>query len=354
MHLGTKIIGNDPKLGDITEVTLGNPANGMLARFITIGAALKNLLVPDVNGQLADIVLGYDTWQEYLDNDPHMGVVCGRFANRIKGAKFTLNDKVFTLDVNNGPNSLHGGNIGFSRKNWTIERTERTADAVSVTMMLESRDGDEGYPGNLTVWVTYTLRGMSLEIDYKATCDADTVLNLTNHTYFNFREPIMADILSHIVTIPAQRYLELDADCCPTGKVCDVAGTPFDLREPQAIGSRIFADDRQLKDGKGFDTNYCFETPPGEMKLVAQAYDPGSTRAMKVHTDMPGVQFYTGNWLKGTIGKGGFLHRDYDGFCFETQQWPAAPNFEDFPSSILKAGETFTSKTIYQFESFEL
>lgn len=350
MHIGKILIEQDPALGDIVEVTLGNPQNGMIVRFLSIGAALTRWVVPDGNGQLADVVLGYDDWRDYLANDPHLGVVCGRFANRIKNAAFELNGHSYTLAVNNGPNSLHGGTIGFSRKNWIVESLAKNLTEAYVTFRMVSPDGDEGYPGNLEVRVTYTLTATSeLKIHYEAVSDADTVLNLTNHTYFNLKGAGNGDILSHILWLPAEHYLELDSDCCPTGKILPVANTPFDFRSPRAIGERIYTANSQLRAGKGYDTNYCYDSAPGELKEVARVKELGSRRKLRLFTDAPGVQLYTGNWLGGISGKKQYRYSDYSGIALETQQWPAAPNFETFPSAVLTAGERFTSTTIYQF-----
>lgn len=353
MHLSSSVIARDPALGDIVEITLGNPHNGMFMKVLSIGASITTLVVPDTNGQLTDIVLGFDRWEDYLENDPHIGAVCGRYANRIKDAAFVLNEKPYVLDINNGPNSLHGGKIGFSRRNWQVTEMEKDDTQASVTLKYYSADGEEGYPGNLEIKVTYTLTAtQSVELKYEAVSDSDTVLNLTNHTYFNLKgTDSHSDILSHIVWMPAEHYLELDKDCCPTGKVLPVRDTPFDFRTPHAIGDRIFAHDRQMQSGKGYDTNYCYETPENLIKEVAQVRELGSSRKMTVYTDMPGVQLYTGNWLEGTVGKRGVLYHDYSGFCFETQQWPAAPNFTHFPSATLPANVVFSSRTIYQFSS---
>lgn len=341
-------VATDPELGDIYTVELGFEASEFYAQFVSIGAALTHLYIPDNQGNSADVVLGFDDWEDYKTNSCYLGAVCGRFANRIKNAQFELKGVTYTLPVNNGPNSLHGGIHGFSFKNWTVESYGSSEHEAHVTFYCESADGEEGYPGAMKVWVTYTLSdAMTLNIAYRAISDKDTVLNLTNHTYFNLKGEGQGNVLGHFLQMDAMHYLELDKDCCPTGKIMSVHNTPFDFTKVHDIGFRIYEKDAQLQYGKGYDTCYCYKPHPGTLERVATLYESASHRRVDVFTDLPGIQVYTGNWLGHLAGKS--LYHDYEGVALETQNFPAAPNFDNFPSTVIRAGQQYTTVTEYRF-----
>jgi aldose 1-epimerase len=321
--------------------------NGVEARITNYGGIVVSLKAPDRKGAMADIVLGFDTLSGYLtSSSPYFGALVGRYGNRIGHARFTLAGVEYKLAANNGENSLHGGVHGFNKAVWASR--ELPDDGLELTYL--SKDGEEGYPGNLKVIVTYHLTDASeLKIDYAATTDKDTVINLTNHSYFNLKGGGNGDILDHLVTLNADRFTPVDAGLIPTGELRSVSGTPFDFRKATAVGARIEQNDEQLKLGKGYDHNWVLNkngTGPG---LAARVEEPSSGRVLEVLTDQPGVQFYTGNFLDGTIkGKDGkpFAHRG--GLCLETQHFPDSPNKPKFPSTVLKPGQQFHSTTIYR------
>lgn len=316
---------------------------------ITYGAAIQSLHVPDRAGVLADIVLGHDALRPYRADRRYFGATVGRYANRIARGAFTLDGQDFRLPVNDGPNSLHGGLHGFDRKNWVIE----SASDAAVTLSCISPDGEEGYPGTLTTRVTYTLTAASeLTIGFEAVTDAATVVNLTHHGFFNLGGvEAGGDILDHVLTLHADRYLPVDADAIPLGSPAPVAGTPFDFRDPQPIGARIRHSDEQLQRGRGYDHNFCLSDGCLEApRLAATVAHPGSGRVMELLTDQPGLQFYSGNFLDGTAaGKFGRLYRQSDAFCLEPQAWPDTPNRPDYPSARLDPGQTYRHTSIYRF-----
>jgi aldose 1-epimerase len=330
--------------------TLRN-SKGVEAKITNYGGILVSLKVPDRNGKFDDVVLGFNDLDSYLTkNDPYMGALIGRYGNRIAKGRFTLDGVEYKLAVNNGENHLHGGIKGFDKVVWTGHEMKTPAGPAVVLTYL-SKDGEEGYPGNLNVRVVYTLTNNNeLKIDYSATTDKDTVTNLTHHSYFNLAGEGNGDILSHLVTINANRFVPTDAGSIPTGKLKSVAGTPFDFLKPMAIGARINQDDEQLKFGNGYDHTWVINGRG--MRLAATAYEATSGRVMQVWTTEPGVQFYTGNFLNGTLtGKSGKIYARRNGFCFETQHYPDSPNQPSFPTTTLKKGQTYKSTTVYRFSS---
>jgi len=330
--------------------TLRN-SKGVEAKITNYGGIVVSLKVPDRNGKFDDVVLGFNDLESYLTkNDPYMGALIGRYGNRIAKGRFTLNGVEYKLAVNNGENHLHGGLKGFDKVVWT-GRDMKTPTGPAVVLTYLSKDGEEGYPGNLNVRVVYTLTNNNeLKIDYSATSDKDTVTNLTHHSYFNLAGEGNGDILNHTVTINANRFVPTDAGSIPTGELKSVAGTPFDFLKATAIGARINQDDEQLKFGNGYDHTWVINGRG--MRLAATAYEATSGRVMQVWTTEPGVQFYTGNFLNGTLtGKSGKIYARRTGFCFETQHYPDSPNQPSFPTTTLKKGATYKSTTIYRFSS---
>jgi aldose 1-epimerase len=335
--------------GEPVEIYTLTNAKGVEARITTYGGALVSLKVPDRTGKFADVVLGFDNLEGYLNNNgPFFGVIVGRYANRIGKARFSLNGKEYTLAKNNGENTLHGGNKGFDKFVWKA-RELRSKDAVAVSLSHLSKDGDEGYPGNLSVRVLYTLTNNNeLRIDYSATTDSDTVVNLTHHSYFNLGSD--DNILKHELMINADRFTPVDSGLIPTGELRSVKGTPMDFTNPTPIGARIDQQDEQLTLGRGYDHNWVLNKDKSRLGLAARAYEPVSGRVVEVFTSEPGMQFYTGNFLDGTItGKGGRVYTRRFGFCLETQHFPDSPNKPSFPSTLLKPGKRFASTTIYRF-----
>jgi aldose 1-epimerase len=305
--------------------------------------------VPDRDGKLNDVVLGFDDLESYLKGHPHFGATTGRVANRVAKGKFTLDGKEYTLAVNNGPNSLHGGLKGFDKVVWKAEPKE-ASDAVAVQLTYVSPDGEEGYPGNLTTIVTYALTNQNeLRIDYKATTDKATPVNLTNHSYFNLAGPRSGDILSHELMLEADEYTPADDTLIPTGEIRSVKGTPLDFTKPATIGSRI----AQVADKTGgYDHNFLLRGKGKSLALAARAYEPKTGRVMEMYTTEPGVQLYTGNFLDGKLkGKGGVVYQKHQAFCLEAQHFPDSVNHPEFPSVILRPGQTYTQTTAYKFST---
>lgn len=330
--------------------TLQN-AHKMQAKVMNYGGILVSLLVPDKNGHFDDVVLGDDSLATYeRNNSPYFGALIGRYGNRIGKGKFTLNGKEYSLALNNGPNTLHGGLKGFDKVVWTVNEKE-SKPGRSLVLTYLSKDGEEGYPGNLSVKVVYTLTDNDeLKIEYSATTDKPTVLNLTHHSYFNLKGAGKGDILSHELTIHADKFTPIDSTLIPTGELRPVRGTPFDFTKATAIGARISADDEQLRYGKGYDHNFVLNRKGAGLSLAARVYENTTGRAMDVLTTEPGVQFYSGNFLDGkNIGKGGISYEHRFGFCLETQHFPDSPNEPKFPTTVLKPGEKFSSTTVYKF-----
>jgi aldose 1-epimerase len=321
--------------------------NGVEARITDYGGILVSLTAPDRGGKFADIVLGFDTLSDYLArNNPFFGALIGRYGNRIGHARFRLDGVEYTLEKNNGENTLHGGSQGFDKKLWT----SRALPDGGLELIYHSPDGEEGFPGNLTATVVYRVTDANaLRIDYSAATDKDTVVNLTNHTYFNLRGAGSGDVLGHRVTLHASRFTPVDGSLIPTGELRPVAGTPFDFRKPMPIGARIDGNDEQLKFGKGYDHNFVLDKGGRGLELAARVEDPESGRVLEVLTNQPGVQFYTANSLAdGVQGKAGKVYGHRSGFCLETQHFPDSPNRPDFPSTMLHPGQRFESTTIFR------
>ena len=341
------------KLADGTPIDIYTLSNGKItAKISSYGGIVTELHAPDKNGKSADVVLGFDSLEGYLAGHPYFGAITGRYANRIAKGKFTIDGKEYSLAVNNGPNSLHGGLKGFDKVVWKAEETTANGQPA-LKMTRTSPDGEEGYPGNLTVSVTYSLTPKNgLRIDYSATTDKPTVLNLTNHSYFNLAGPAAGTILDHELTLAADEFTEVDDNLIPTGKLGKVAGTPLDFTKSTAIGARI----GQIPgEPGGYDHNFVVKGARAGAKepvFTAKVKDPKSGRVLNVYTTEPGVQFYTGNFLDGTVkGKGGVVYKKNQAFCLEAQHYPDSPNHAGFPSTRLNPGETYTQTTIYEFSA---
>lgn len=341
------LFGHAPDGSPVHSFTLAN-RHGLKARLITWGAGLVEMHAPDRHGAFADVTLGFDTLDGYLTRHPYFGVTTGRYANRIAGGKFTLDDTAYTLATNDGAHHLHGGVKGLDQKNW---RAEPGPSASSVRFTLTSPDGDEGYPGNLHIAVTYSLNDDNeLRIDYEATTDKPTVLNLTNHAYWNLAGAGAGEILRHELKLHAHRFTPVDAGSIPTGEMAPVAGGPMDFTQPKLISKDIA---QMAGTPGGYDHNYVLDpSPPSALTLAAEVRDPSSGRVLTICTTEPGIQFYTGNYLDGTVtGKGGKVYRKHFGLCLETQHFPDSPNHPHFPSTVLRPGQTFHSTTVHRFST---
>ena len=359
-------IGATPQPGSTTKKSFGKTPDGQPVELYVLtnksgaeasitnyGGAVVSIKVPDRNGKLADVVIGYDTADGYVNDKSHFGGIIGRFGNRIAHAQFVLDGKTYTLAKNNGENTLHGGVKGFDKALWTAKILP-AKDGQSLELSYLSKDGDEGFPGNLKVTVAYTWTDANaLQIEYSATTDKKTVVNLTNHSYFNLAGQGSGDILGHLLVIEADKFTPVDSGLIPTGALRDVNGTPFDFRKPVAIGARIDQDDEQLKLGGGYDHNFVIRRSAGVGEsLAAGVVEPASGRVLEVWTTEPGVQFYTGNFLDGkTPGKGGVTYPRRNAFCLETQHYPDSPNQPKFPSVVLKPGERYHTITTYKFST---
>jgi aldose 1-epimerase len=325
--------------------------NGMTAKIMTYGAIITELDVPDRDGRMGDVVLGFDNLQGYLEGHPFFGAIVGRVANRIAKAKFTLNGVEYKLKKNNGPNALHGGLKGFDKVVWKVEEVgSGKKGGVSLKLTHTSPDGDEGYPGNLSVAVAYTLTDKNeLKIDYEATTDKATPVNLSNHTYFNLAGAGTGDILDHEVTLAADKYTPVDETLIPTGKIEQVKGTPLDFTRPAKIGARI---DQLKNEPRGYDHNFVLNGGGKKLALAAVVREPKSGRILEMFTTEPGVQFYTGNFLDGKQkGKGGVAYKQHYGFCLEAQHFPDSVNQPSFPSTILEPEKKYMQTTIYRFSA---
>jgi aldose 1-epimerase len=332
----------------IEVFTLTN-ANGVQVTAMTYGAIIMSWRVPDRAGQLADIVLGYDDPAAYVkNNSPYFGAVVGRYGNRIANARFVLDGRTYNLAANNGPNHLHGGTRGFDKVLWRGEVT-KGGKTAGVTFSRTSPDGEEGYPGSLRARVTYALNDNNeLSVSYDATTDKATPVNLTQHTYFNLAGQGTGDILTHELRINADRYTPVDSGLIPTGELAPVDKTPFDFRQPTAIGARIRSEHPQMTIGRGYDHNWVLARSTPALSLAADVYEPTTGRTLHVRTTEPGVQFYTGNFLDGSItGKDGRVYRERYGFCLETQHFPDSPNHPSFPSTTLRPGQRYRSQTVF-------
>jgi aldose 1-epimerase len=336
--------------GEPVELYTLTNVNGLEARIMTYGGTVVSLKTRDRNGNLGDIVLGYETLEGYLKNSPYFGSIIGRYGNRIGKGSFSLNRKQYALPKNNGLNTLHGGIKGFDKVVWNAKEVT-LQDGVGLSLTYLSKDGEEGFPGNLSVTVVYTLTNRNeLKIDYSATTDKTTVVNLTHHSYFNLAG--QGDILNHELMINARRFTPVDSGLIPTGELRRVSGTPMDFTESKVIGARIDQKDEQLTQGKGYDHNWVLNTNTGVLALAARVYEPSSGRVMEVLTTEPGIQFYSGNFLDGSItGKHGQVYKQRYGFCLETQHFPDSPNKPAFPSTVLKPGQRYKTTTIYRFSA---
>lgn len=333
----------------VIRYTLTN-ADGMQVKVLNYGGIIQSLMVPDRNGKMGDVVLGFDSLEQYIKKSPYFGALIGRFANRIAHGTFTLNDSTYHLYLNDGPNSLHGGKVGFDKKIWTV--VPFTTDSTEgLKLHYLSKDGEEGYPGDLNVNVTYTLNNQNaLRIDYEATTDKPTILNLTNHSYFNLDDGA-GTILNEKLMLNADKFLPVDSTSIPTGEIGSVAGTPMDFRTPTAVGEHINGNYGQLKlVNGGFDHCWILNTKGNLNEVAASVYDPQNGRFLQVYTTQPGIQFYSGNYLEGTMhGKNGNTYPKHSAIVLETEHYPDSPNEPSFPTTVLNPGDTFHSTTIYQF-----
>lgn len=345
--MGNASMRSSPTIKGAMLCTLRSDA-GMEGRFTNLGAAITHLFIPDAAGKPLDIVLGYDRLEDYAENPAYFGCTIGRFANRIAGARFALGSRECHLLPNEGNNSLHGGLGGFSRRLWNLSGISAGPEP-SVSLTRISPDGEEGFPGEVTVTVTYKLtNGPGLRIDYKTVAKQDTVINLTNHSYFNLMGAENGDILNHRLWVYADRYLRCGSDHVPTGEVVAIEGTPFDFRDGRTVGTGVSGLQRLSPAGPRFSPCYCTDTEPG-LKPVAKLVAPDGGRQMTVHSTEPGLVVYPGSYLGSIAGKDSLIYFDYAGIALETQHWPDSPNQPDFPSTVLRAGETLTSTTLYDF-----
>lgn len=338
---------SQPSLNEQT-VTLTN-STGLKATITPYGGKVISLYVPDKDGNLADVVLGYDSASQYPAGNPYFGALIGRYGNRIGKGQFSIDGSAYQLATNNGANALHGGPGGFHNVLWTV--AEATPNSITLTYI--SADGEEGYPGTLTAKVVYTLTDTNeLTIDYEATTDKTTVVNLTHHSFFNLAGEGVGDILNHELQIVADAFTPVDEGLIPTGELKPVAGTAFDFNKPTAIGARIDQQDAQLKYGKGYDHNWVLKREGTGLSLAAVVTEPTTGRVMEVWTTEPGLQFYSGNFLNGTEGgKAGKQYQFRTGFCLEAQHFPDSPNKPEFPSTVLRPGQTYNQKTVYRFSA---
>lgn len=318
--------------------------NGLEAQITNYGAKIVSLTVPNKDGEKADVVLGFNTLEEWQTKETYFNAVIGRYANRIKNGQFTLDGKTYQLPINNGGNSLHGGIQGFNEKVWEVVGQS----TYSISMRYRAKDGEEGYPGNLDVYVTYQLtKDGALSITYEAKTDAPTILGFTNHAYFNLNGETSPSVRNHSLQVFADSYTPFDETACPTGEILPVEGTPMDFREPVLVGDRI--DDEFFVPGRGIDNNWVLRKDAGNKKPQLAAIVSASGRTMEVWTTFPGLQVYTGNWVEENVGKGGTTYGPQNSICLETQNFPDAPNHENFPSAVLRPGEVYYEQTLYKF-----
>ncbi len=346
MSVAKESFGQTPDGQSVILYTLKNPG-GLTAKIMNYGAILVSLEVPDKNGKFADVTLGFDKLDGYLKDHPYFGVIVGRYANRIGKAKFSLDGVEYKLAANNGANHLHGGIKGFDKVVWKTEDVKAKGDTAMVKLTYISKDGEEGYPGTLTSRVTYALtKDNELKINYEAETDKTTIVNLTNHAYWNLAGQGSGDILGHELMLKADKYTPVDEGLIPTGEIKSVKDSPMDFTKPETIGSRID------KVPGGYDHNFVLNSGGGKLALSARVYEPTSGRVMEIYTTEPGIQFYTGNFLDGSItGKAGKVYKKNYGFCLETQHFPDSPNKANFPSVVLKPGEKYTSQTVHKFST---
>jgi len=345
------LFGELPDGREVFQYTLTN-RSGVMVQIINFGATVTSLLVPDRNGERQDVVLGYDTLQEYIDGTAYFGAIVGRYGNRIGKGQFRLDGQLYQLTINDGENHLHGGAVGFNKVLWDAT-VLGDSEEPSLQLQYVSPDGEEGYPGTVTLKVTYTLTGKNeLRIDYEGTTDQTTILNPTHHSYFNLSGSFANTILGHQLTIEADGYTPVDEGLIPTGEIAAVENTPMDFRSAKEIGKHIEVQDEQLGYGKGYDHNWVLREGAGQIRKIAELYEPASGRLMTMYSDQPGLQFYSGNFLDGTAkGKNGIAYQHRTGLCLEAQAFPDTPNKPQFPSVTLKPGEVYRQTTIYQFST---
>jgi aldose 1-epimerase len=339
--------------GKAAELYVLTNKNGMEVSITNYGGTVTSIKVPDRGGKIGDVVLGYDTLEGYVADKVYFGVIVGRYCNRIGHAEFSIDGTKYTLAKNNGDNTLHGGIKGFNKALWEAKDVSKDGEPA-LELKYTSKDGEEGFPGNLTTTVMYTLTNKNeLKIDYSATTDKKTVVNLTNHSYFNLAGPGSGDVLKTVLRIEADKFTPVDSGLIPTGELKSVQATPFDFRKATEIGARIDAEDEQLKLGKGYDHNFVLvKNKPNGLTLAARAEEPTTGRVLEVWTTEPGVQLYTGNFLDGSIhGKGGIAYAQRTAFCLETQHFPDSPNHPSFPTTLLSPGQRYHTTTIYKFST---
>ena len=352
LAVSKSLFGKMPDGTPVDKYTLSN-VHHMEVGILTYGGIVQSIMVPDKDGKLADVALGFDDLESYIKDSPYFGAIIGRYGNRIGKGQFTLDGKQFQIPINNGPNALHGGTKGFDKELWAAAPLE-DSNWVGVELTYLSPDGQMGFPGNLAVTVRYTLSNDNeLRIDYSAISDKDTVVNLTNHTYFNLAGAGNGTVLDQVALINADKITPVDKTLIPTGALLDVKGTPFDFTKPMAIGSLIHSDNEQLKNAEpkqgGYDHNWVFNNPGDLNALAARVSDPDSGRTVQMYTSEPGVQFYTGNFLDGTLKGIGGTYEHWGAFTLEAQHFPDSPNHANFPSTELKAGAKYSQTTIYKF-----
>jgi aldose 1-epimerase len=344
-----KEYGTTPAGQKVAVYSLKNQ-NGMEVNILTYGGIISSIKVPNKAGVFEEVVLGFNNLEQYTKDNPYFGALIGRYGNRIAKGKFTLDGTEYSLAINNTPNALHGGPEGFHRVIWTVEDA-KSDEAATLKLKYLSKDGEEGFPGNLTVFVTYTLNDdNSLTVFYEATTDKKTVINLTQHSYFNLSADFSKPILDHEIKIDGDKIVPINADLIPTGKLLDVLNTPFDFRKPKTIGKQIADKNEQLEKGQGYDHCWVLNHQDKGSRFAASAYDSKSGRLLEVFTDQPGVQLYTGNFLDGTLPfRNGGTYARRTGFCLETQHYPDSPNQKDFPTTVLNLGEIYKTKTTFKF-----
>lgn len=349
MKIAKKEFGKIPN-GDVVLLYSLTNANGMQVGVTNYGGIITSILVSDKDGNMGEVALGFDDFESYLQGNPFFGCVVGRYGNRIAKGKFSLDGVKYSLAINNGPNHLHGGLVGFDKVFWTVQQEITESDRIGIVLNYLSKDMEEGYPGNLDVTMTYTLTNNNeIILDYKATTDKKTICNLTNHSYFNLKDGGASDILDHEAWIDANQIVPIDDTSIPLGNLLDVEGTPFDFTSPKKIGIQINDDHIQIKNGGGYDHTFVIENSSGELKKIAKVMESTTGRVLEVLTTEPGVQFYSGNFLTEMTGSNGVQYNKRHGFCLETQHYPDSPNQPDFPSVVLNPGEVYQTTTIYKF-----